>query len=400
MFVNYLTLNEVFRGFHIQRWNDRIRPMDLIEIDKHAHKMLISYILAKYEVSNYSINWSKLILYGIFEMFRRIAISDIKSPIYAEITKRPEVFEKLNEFVYNKYSSIIEEVNFLNEFRTFLDESHKDNSIEIRLLNAAHIYASIWEFKIIENANPGNYQIEKIRKELDNRMSPYSDLIGIQKLSEPFPIKHFVDLFGYLRFQYRWAQLPRVPKTSVLGHSLLVAIISYLFARQNNACPKRLFNAFFGGLFHDLPEAVTRDIISPVKTSSPELDELIKNLEQELAIAEIYPLLENDWIDEIKFFTIDEFANKVVKNNEIMVIDNVEELNSQFNEDIYNPYDGSLIRAADHLAAFLEVWNSCNAGIRTDEMSSAAHNIRERYMTKKYGEVEFRRIYEHFKNPC
>lgn len=400
MFVNYLTLNEVFRGFHIQRWNDRIRPMDLVEIDKHAHKMLISYILAKYDENNYSVNWSKLILYGIFEMFRRIAISDIKSPIYAEITKRPEVFEKLNEFVYNKYSSIIEETDLLKEFQTFLDVSHKDSSIEIRLLNAAHIYASIWEFKIIENANPGSYQVEKIRKELDNRMSPYSDLIGIQKLSEPFPIKHFVDLFGYLRFQYRWAQLPRVPKTSVLGHSLLVAIISYLFARQNNACPKRLFNAFFGGLFHDLPEAVTRDIISPVKTSSPELDELIKNLEQELAIAEIYPLIENDWIDEIKYFTIDEFHNKVVKNDEIVIIDSIEKLNSSYNEDCYNPYDGSLIKAADHLAAFLEVWNSCNAGIRTDEMSSAAHNIRERYMSKKYGEIEFRRIYEHFKNPC
>lgn len=400
MFVNYLTLNEIFRGFHIQRWNDRIRPMDLIEIDKHSHKMLIAFILAKYEENNYQINWSKLILYGIFEMLRRIAISDIKSPIYAEITKRPEVFNKLNEFVSNKYSSIFEEPELLDEFRSFLYESHKEDSIELKLLNAAHIYASIWEFKIIENANPGNYQIEKIRKELDNRMSPYIYLTGIQKLSEPFPIKHFVDLFGYLRFQYRWAQLPRVPKTSVLGHSLLVAIISYLFARQNNASPKRLYNAFFGGLFHDLPEAVTRDIISPVKTSSPELDELIKNLEQELAIAEIYPLLESEWIEEIKYFTIDEFKNKIVRDGEIVIIDTVEDINSHYNNDSYNVFDGSLIRAADHLAAFLEVWNSCNAGIKTDEMSSAAHNIRERYMGKKYGDIEFRRIYEHFKNPC
>lgn len=400
MFVNYLTLNEVFRGFHIQRWNDRIRPMDLIEIDKHSHKMLIAFILAKYEENKHIINWSKLILYGIFEMLRRIAISDIKSPIYAEITKRPEVFTKLNEFVFNKYSSIFEESTLLEEFRNFLFESHKEDSLELKLLNAAHIYASIWEFKIIENANPGNYQIEKIRKELDNRMNPYSEFIGIQKLSEPFPIKHFVDLFGYLRFQYRWAQLPRVPKTSVLGHSLLVAIISYLCARQNNASPKRLYNAFFGGLFHDLPEAVTRDIISPVKTSSPELDELIKNLEQELAIAEIYPLLEPDWIEEIKYFTIDEFKNKIVKDGEITTVETVEELNSKYNNDQYNAFDGLLIRAADHLAAFLEVWNSCNAGIKTDEMSSAAHKIREHYMNKKYGEIEFRRIYEHFKNPC
>lgn len=400
MFVNYRTLNEIFRGFHIQRWNDRIRPMDLIEIDKHSHKMLIAYILAKYEENNHPINWSNLILFGIFEMLRRIAISDIKSPIYAEITKRPEVFSKLNEFVFDKYSTIIEESVLLDEFHKFLFESNKVFSFELRLLDAAHIYASVWEFKIVENANPNSYQIEKIRIELDNRLSPYNDLIGMQKLLEPSPIKHFVDLFGYLRFQYRWAQLPRVPKTSVLGHSLLVAIISYLFARQNNACPRRLYNAFFGGLFHDLPEAVTRDIISPVKTSSPELDELIKSLEQELAAAEIYPLLEPKWIEEIKYFTIDEFKNKIVENGKIKIIDTVEEINLSYNQDRFNPYDGLLIRSADHLSAFLEVWNSCNAGIKTDEMQVAAFNIKENYNGKKFGEIEFSKIYEHFKNPA
>lgn len=400
MFVNYRTLNEIFRGFHIQRWNDRIRPMDLIEIDKHSHKMLIAYILAKYEENKTSINWPNLILFGIFELLRRIAISDIKSPIYAEITKRPEVFKKLNEFVFKKYCAIFEEAILLDEFYKFLFETNNDDSFELRLLNAAHIYASIWEFKIIENANPGNYQIKKIRKELDNRMSPYNDLSGIQKLSDPFPIKHFVDLFGYLRFQYRWAQLPRVPKTSVLGHSLLVAIISYFFARQNGACVKRLYNDFFGGLFHDLPEAVTRDIISPVKRSSPELDELIKNLEQELAIAEIYPLLEPEWIDEIKYFTIDEFKNKIIVDGRITIIDLTEEMNFLYNSENLNPYDGSLIKAADDLAAFLEVWNSCNAGIKTEEMSFAAENIKEQYTGKKFGEIEFSEIYEHFKNPC
>ncbi|MGZ7169402.1 MAG: HD domain-containing protein [Halobacteriota archaeon] len=30
-------------------------------------------------------------------------------------------------------------------------------------------------------------------------------------------------------------------------------------------CYRRRFHNFFGGLFHDLPEALTRDIISPVK---------------------------------------------------------------------------------------------------------------------------------------
>lgn len=400
MFVNTLLLNEFFRGFHIQRWNDRIRPMDLIEIDKHSHKMLIAFILAKYEENDGKlINWNQIIQNGIFELLRRIVISDIKSPIYAQITQKPKVFRQLNQYVYNHLKTILPEGELLGEFHNFLFDNTDCDNLSNRILSAAHIYASIWEFRIIENANPDNYQIDKIRKELDNRIVPFQDLIGIKKFENDFPVKHFVDLFGYLRFQYRWAQIPRVPKTSVLGHSLLVAIISYLFVRENSKNPKRLYNAFFGGLFHDLPEAVTRDIISPVKTSSKELDELIKVIEIEMAESEIYPLLEKEWIDEIKYFTIDEFENKIYQNNP-KIINDFDEFNTKFDSDEFKPYDGKTIRAADHLAAFLEVWHSCNAGIKTDEMSSAAHKIKEQYLNLIYGKVEFRSIYEHFSNPC
>jgi putative hydrolase of HD superfamily len=191
-----------------------------------------------------------------------------------------------------------------------------------------------------------------------------------------------------------------VPKTSVLGHSLLVAIISYYFARENNSSSKRLYNAFWGGLFHDLPEAVTRDIISPVKSSSQELDDLIKSLEKQLAENEIYPLIENSWIDEIKYFVENEFDNKIQQDGNMQIINSVEEMNEYYNKDEFNPYDGQLIRAADHLAAFLEVWHSCQAGIKTEDMSQAAYKIKEMYKNKILGKLELNRLYTPFHNPC
>ena len=45
------------------------------------------------------------------------------------------------------------------------------------------------------------------------------------------------------------------------------------------ACPARRVNNFFCGLFHDLPELLTRDIISPVKKSFEDLETLIKEYE-------------------------------------------------------------------------------------------------------------------------
>ena len=40
---------KIFEGFSIQRWNDLIRPFDLVEMDKAAEKMVLAYIIGKYE---------------------------------------------------------------------------------------------------------------------------------------------------------------------------------------------------------------------------------------------------------------------------------------------------------------------------------------------------------------
>jgi len=402
MIINFSLVNELFRGFHIQRWNDRIRPMDLLEMDKHAHKMMIAYTIAKYEEeNNKTINWQLLIKNGIYELIRRIIISDIKSPIYAEIKKNKTVFKELNNYVFRQIEPKIENIDIRNELADFLFQDTDKSDLTNRVLEAAHVYSSFWEFQIIKQANPFSYQNIRIETELLNKINYYSDLTGIQKLIHKHTISNFIDLCGQLRFQIRWAQVPRVPKTSVLGHILLVAIISYFFARENNACEKRLYNAFFGGLFHDLPEAVTRDIISPVKRSSEEFDLLIKSLEQELAEKEIFPLVEPSWLNEIKYFSIDEFDNKVEIDGKIFNKDiSIEMLNSQYNQNRFNPYDGEIIRAADHLAAFLEAWNSCSAGIKTEELSQAAQNIKDMYKNKSLGNVAIKNLYSNFKSVC
>lgn len=398
MFANIALINELFRGFYIQRWNDRIRPMDLIEMDKHAHKMVIAYIIARYEEDNgRQINWLELIKGGIFELLRRIIISDIKSPIYSRIKENPIVFSHLNKYVFYELESKIENEILKEELRKYLFNLGTDDDLTHQILEAAHIFASFWEFQIIKQANPNSYQNTRIETELLNKLDKYKHLIGIFRLVNHYSIYNFVDLIGQLRFQIRWAQTPRIPRTSVLGHSLLVACISYLFARENKACPKRLYNDFFGGLFHDLPEAVTRDIISPVKRSSEELEALLKEIENELADEQIYPLLENNWIEEIKYFTNNEFANKlIIDGEEISNGISIEDINSIYNQDMNNPYDGELIKAADELAAFLEAYHSIAAGIKSKELSRAKQAIKDNYISKTLGTLKINILYESF----
>lgn len=400
MIVNFSLVNELFKGFYIQRWNDRIRPLELIEMDKHAHKMMIAYCIGKYEEADgKDVDWDKIIKSGIYELLRRIVISDIKSPIYNEIKKNKSVFEKLNHYVYEQLEPKISSDIIREELFEFLNQDIETEDINDRIINASHNYASLWEFQIIRNSNPFHYQNSRIGPNLLNRVDTYQDLTGIKKIMMQQPVSTFIDMCGQLRFQYRWAQLPRVPKTSVLGHVMLVAIISYFFARDNDSSPKRLFNDFFCGLFHDLPEIVTRDIISPVKMSSPEFDELIKKLEVELTEQEIYPFIDDRWQDEMKYFTINEFVNKI-KTDKVYQIDSVKEINEKYNDDKFNPIDGELIRAADRLSAFLEAWNSCSAGIKTEELSLAAQKIKDDYKNRKIGKINMGTIYTNFKQVC
>ena len=94
-------------------------------------------------------------------------------------------------------------------------------------------------------------------------------------------LARFANLCGQLRFQIRWTQAPRIPATSVLGHMFIVAAYAYFFSQSIGACRARAVNDFFCGLLHDLPELLTRDIISPVKQSVESLPEIIREYEEQ-----------------------------------------------------------------------------------------------------------------------
>ena len=68
---------KIFSAADIQRWNDKLRPMELTELDKQAHKMIITYVLCKLEeTQTEQFNWLDIIEGGIFEFLQRLEITD------------------------------------------------------------------------------------------------------------------------------------------------------------------------------------------------------------------------------------------------------------------------------------------------------------------------------------
>lgn len=388
-------LLKIFDAAYMQRWNDKIRPVDLIELDKQAHKMVIAYFLSKFEEGEEDLDWIEVIEGGIFELLQRIVITDLKPPIFYKIKEDPDKYRKLNEWVYTELESVISLLGsrFCERFRDYF--SNIDETLNKKILSAAHFYSTKWEFNIIEWANPHSHEIESIKNDLQKKQEKYYDLKGIAQLAMYDKYKNFIDLCGQLRFQSRWANLHRIPKTSVLGHSLFVAIVSYLFSLEIGGSEQRCVNNYFTGLFHDLPEVLTRDIISPVKRSVRELDYLIKEYEREQMEKEVYGLFPKEWHPEFKMYTENEFDNIVTIDEKTKKVSS-QEINDKYNENKFNPRDGELVKAADDLAAFVEAYEAIRNGSPSKDFEGAKSSLRRRYSGVTVAGVNLGKIYADF----
>lgn len=386
----------LYEAAHIQRWNEHIRPSGFTELDKQAHKMMIVYVLARHEEDDHGaeINWRLLIEGGIFEFMQRNALTDIKPPIFHEMMR---VYGKeLNEWVYQELRRRIPDIqdDFMQKMQRYFEEPGYA-AMEKKLLRAAHYLATKWEFELIYHFNEGIYGSEDTKALIENELEDHYDLAAVKKLALKGKSSKFIDLVGQLRFQKRWAQSPRVPETSVMGHVLLVAIMGYFCAVKLHACDERIVGDFLCGLFHDLPEVLTRDIISPVKRSVPGLDELIKKIEERLVAEKILPLLPYSWHEDILYYTQNEFSNRVRINGKTEQT-TIEKINAKYNEPGYHAIDGAVLKGCDNLAAFVEVWLSQRYGISSPRMEEGERAIRAQYKDKVIGGINFGRVYDEF----
>lgn len=386
---------KIFDAANMQRWNDKIRPVELRELDKQAHKMVIAYFLGKFEEGSEGFDWIEIIEGGLFEFLQRLVITDLKPQIFYEIAKDREKYRKLNDWVYDKLAFFISPLgeDFCHRFRLYF--SHNEDSINQRILRAAHFYATKWEFNIIERANPEGYEIVDIKRDLLAKQEKYYDLRGIHQLALYAKFRNFVDLCGQLRFQLRWSHIHRVPKTSVLGHMLIVAILSYLFSLEIKACGKRCVNNYLTGLFHDLPEVLTRDIISPVKRSVEGLEDLIKEYEKAQMEKEVYSLIPGEWHAEMRMFTESEYRNIVTVDSSVVSVTS-DDITRKFNRDEFNPRDGELIKATDELSAFVEAYLGIENGIKSDELRESKNFLKGKYRQATIAGVKFGEIFADF----
>ncbi len=378
-------IEHFFASASIQRWNDYPRMVELVELDKQAHKFIIAFFLANMEKN---VNHVHLIEAGIFEFLRRGIVTDIRPDVFRQALQKKE--KEINSWVLVKLHDQlidIEDGEFYKRFENYLKDTNMYKK-ERFILKAASYLSTRWEFSIVYQTSKFLSGIDQVKEAVEEEIEDYYELIGVRKIALNKKLAKVIDLSGRLRFQKRWAQTPRIPETSVLGHMLIVAILGYFYSTHIKACDKRVENNFYCALFHDLPEALTRDIISPVKYSVSGLDDIISEYEIKMIENEILPFVPSHMVSHFEYLLglygdnkKDEFLNKI-NEKKVMVVDTL----STYNEDKYNAIDGVALKNCDRLSAFIEAVLSISHGVKSKELLQGKEYIKK--TLKEKGKVD------------
>ncbi|MDR2892162.1 MAG: HD domain-containing protein [Deltaproteobacteria bacterium] len=421
-------LQFVFAGSYMKRWNDKLRPMEFIEADKQAHKMIVAWILCRLnggpsQADRLALE-QEVVERGIFDYFFRLVITDIKPPVYYRIKTNPKDYAQLVSWVLSELEPLLRPLDaggagggFWSRLVDYIREPDRGD-LAAHILDAAHNYASSWELGILSPMNHFDPEMPDIEADFKKKLAARMDLAGLSEMvSEPrfappgrsaaeqekaerSALGGFAKLCGQLRFQKRWSQTPRVPETSVMGHMLMVACYAYFFSLAVEACPARKVNNYFCALFHDLPEVLTRDIISPVKKSSDSLSELVREYENEELERRVFAPLRAegyaDLVDRLGYYLGVEVGSEFT---ECVRLDDggaagsrpsavsFEDLQTRYNQDIFDPKDGKLLKACDNIAAFIEAYTAVRNGISSDQLHQAIWRIRSENSKLEIGGV-------------
>lgn len=397
--INPKLIEHIFKAANISRWNDYPKMVELSELDKQAHKFIIAYFIAKLEND---VDMRYIIEGGVFEFLSRVVVTDIRPDVFHHIQKTKAC--EINNWVLTNLEPLIEDIEdgkFLDRFKSYLeDKGHKKERL---ILKAASYLATKWEFSIVYQTSKFLNDIDELKQKVDEELEDYYELIGVRKIAMNQKLARIVDLSGRLRFQKRWAQTNRIPETAVLGHMLVVAIFGYFYSIKVGANSKRLENNFYCALFHDLPESLTRDIISPVKYGIDGLNEIISDYEMRLIEDKILPYVPQSFRDEFSYilgvrsddgvFKKDEFENRICRTTPQPYHGSMDNVNG----DEFSSIDGKALKYCDNLAAFVEAGLSISYGVKSKDLVRGFQNIRAKFKkSPKIEGVDFDKICRDF----
>lgn len=262
-------------------------------------------------------------------------LSDINAWTRDYITSiNAKMYERVEEEALKKIFSLPWIDSMKNDIKQTLSHSSEKEDL---IIQAARKYSAWCECQVNANVYPETFEVplEIIEREL-NELS--KELISMNLLLKNENYKKYLTHIRRLSHSIRWSWENRLIPISVMAHLVIVTMITYFIALIENSewekfdVEKMLYIA----LYHDIPEAITGDIISPVKNSVEWFAEVIDQAEKNM-------------LDDYLFCHIDTRYKEFI---------------SQFMFHPFESEDGKMVKYADILSALYEAkietffWNT------------------------------------------
>ena len=338
---NLKAINEVFKRLNnLRRWTNFITEGKYDEISKQALNCAVSFVLAtEAEKKGVAIIW---------ERFPKIAIYRAFQKAYVNYDTPEHILKEICDLGNIQFAKAFGEVT-VRTIEGLTDESFASwlkvgcGTIEEEIYQAATKIATFLELKELQRHMNGEYSIKY--EEVLKSMAKYENIPGFSIVSDATSgyFKVF-EAISKLRNQNRWAAYSYLVDCSVLGHLFDTAVFAYLMALENDETESVATKCFFMGIFHDVPEAFTRDIPSPIKDKIPGFRELTEKYELQMMEKYVYP-----------------FVSEAAANA----------LKSVMFESEDNAGSKKLMKGADYMSAVSEIWRQLKAGTIDDSFFDA-----------------------------
>ena len=295
----------------IKRWNNFPRIEDITPLDNTWFVIHISLFLAEIEEKNWKkIDKEYIIKKILFDLFKALILSDINSWTRDYIIKEDEVIMQELEDKVLKYILSLDWEDFLiADIKAIF--SKEDKNIEDDIISSAKKFAWYHECLVNSRVFLFTYDVamEQIQEYLENNKKK---LYSLWVLLENDNYKKYLWHIRRLSHAERWSWKQRNYPISVMSHLTIITFISYLLASiENNSWEDYdVLEIMLKSIYHDIPEAITGDIITPTKNAVKWFREVLEKVEENMMEDYFFVYIDDDYKDKVSKYMLDPFSWK------------------------------------------------------------------------------------------
>ncbi len=293
------------RGLTMKRWNNFPRIEDVSHLDNVWFVVHVALFLAYLEEkSGNKIDREFLVKRIIFNSFSRLILSDINSGTRDYILKVDDsIFDKLEKKAFD-YILWFDWPEYLKiDIRKTIFDNTK--TLELSIIDASKKYAWFMECSVNSKVFSDMYDVplNQIRHDLEEKRKT---LKSLDLLWNNENYKKYLTHIRRLSHSMRWNQQNRIYPISVMSHLVVITFISYIIwmIENNNGWNYDIQDLILRTIYHDIPEAITGDIITPTKKAVEWFEQVLEQVEIQMMDDYIFSYVDENYKAEVSWYML------------------------------------------------------------------------------------------------